>query len=108
MKSYTFFHTLLNNLGMGYWYPEHMFHPNRRWRFDFAQPKIMVAVEIDGGCFVHGRHSRGVGQIKDMEKMNEAQKLGWRVFHFTPQQTKGYAICYAITFLQEALCTKNS
>lgn len=65
---------------------EYQFHHTRKWRFDFAIPSVKVAVEIDGGCWSGGRHSRGHGQINDMEKGNAACILGWRVLHFTPQQ----------------------
>ena len=46
----------------------------------------MVAVEIQGGVFVHGRHSGGVGQVKDMEKLNAAAAAGWKVGQFMPSQ----------------------
>ena len=62
------------------------FHPRRRWRFDYAIPSRMVAIEIDGGVWQYGRHNRASGYVKDMEKMNEAAALGWLVLHFTPQQ----------------------
>ena len=65
---------------------EHRFHPTRKWRFDYAIPSAKVAVEIDGGVWTGGRHSRGAGQIKDMEKLNAAAIYGWRVLRFTPQQ----------------------
>lgn len=55
------------------------FHPTRRWRFDWAWPDQKLAVEVDGGLFVRGRHSRGRGSENDMEKLNEALILGWRV-----------------------------
>src|SRR6187551_2874790 len=29
--------------------PEHRFHPTRKWRFDYAFPIAMLAVEIEGG-----------------------------------------------------------
>lgn len=64
------------------------FHPTRKWRFDYAWLDSLVAVEIDGGIWARGRHSRGAGILKDNEKINAAQKLGWRVFRFTPQQLK--------------------
>lgn len=38
---------------------EHRFHPVRKWRFDAAFPVRKIAVEIDGGVFVQGRHMRG-------------------------------------------------
>ena len=56
---------------------------------DAAFPERKIAVEIDGGVFVSGRHTRGVGFMKDCEKMNMAALLGWRVFRFVPQQLEG-------------------
>ena len=56
------------------------FHDTRKWRFDYAWPKHKVALEVEGGIFSGGRHTRGVGFLKDMEKYNEAVLLGWRVF----------------------------
>jgi very-short-patch-repair endonuclease len=65
---------------------EHRFHDTRKWRFDAAFPERKIAVEIDGGVFAQGRHTRGVGFIRDCEKLNEAGIMGWRVFRFTPSQ----------------------
>jgi len=62
---------------------EHKFHPTRKWRFDFAWPARMIAVEVDGGTWAGGRHTRGAGFEKDCEKLNAATLLGWRVFRFT-------------------------
>jgi len=64
------------------------FHPKRKWCFDYAWPDLHIAVEIEGAVWVHGRHTRGSGFTQDMEKYNEAGKLGYRVFRFTPQQLK--------------------
>ena len=57
----------------------------RRFRFDFAFPDRKVAVEVDGGGWLYGRHHRPKGYERDLEKCNLAQFLGWRVFRFTPQ-----------------------
>jgi very-short-patch-repair endonuclease len=64
---------------------ELLFHPTRKWRFDFACKKIKCAIELDGGAFmVHGgRHGRGMGMVKDCEKYRAAADLGWRVWRFT-------------------------
>lgn len=67
---------------------EYRFHPRRKWRFDVAWSERMIAVEIDGGVWVQGRHSRGAGQVADNEKINVAQSMGWDVYRFTPQQVK--------------------
>jgi very-short-patch-repair endonuclease len=56
------------------------FDPTRRWRFDYAHPASKTAVEIEGGVFIKGRHTNGVGIQKDMEKYNKATLLGWKVF----------------------------
>lgn len=72
---------------------EYRFHPMRRWRFDFAWPASMVAVEVEGGVYVHGRHTRGRGFTADCEKYAEATLLGWKIFRFTGEPIEsGYAL----------------
>lgn len=56
--------------------------PERRWRIDLAWPGLLLAAEVDGGSFVWGRHSRGRGMHKDLEKLNRLALDGWRVFRF--------------------------
>lgn len=65
---------------------EHQFHPSRRWRFDFAWLEQKLAMEVQGGLFVQGRHSRGAALLKEHEKLNAAAALGWRVLYVTPTQ----------------------
>ena len=65
---------------------EYRFAPPRRWRFDYAWPLHRVAVEQEGGAWTRGRHTRGSGYVKDMEKYNAAVLAGWRVLRYTPQQ----------------------
>lgn len=65
---------------------EHRFDPIRRWRFDYAWPAEKVALEVDGGVWTGGRHTRGAGFIKDMEKLNEAVVAGWRVVRVVPSK----------------------
>lgn len=62
---------------------EHRAIPGRRFRFDFAWPEQRVAVELQGGLWVKGRHVRGAGYERDCEKLALAQRLGWRVFYLT-------------------------
>ena len=49
-------------------------------RFDFCWPDLMLAVEVEGGIFVNGRHTRGKGFENDMEKYHHAQRLGFTVY----------------------------
>ncbi|GAB3822242.1 hypothetical protein [Pontibacter rugosus] len=65
---------------------EHRFHPEREWRFDFYLPACRVAIEVEGGVWTQGRHTRGNGYTADMEKYNEAQAMGIKVLRFTPDQ----------------------
>lgn len=65
---------------------EHRFHPTRRWRFDWAWTEQKVALEIDGGIWVQGRHTRGSGRARDMTKFSEAAIFGWRILYCTPDQ----------------------
>ena len=66
-----------------YWQVEYKFHPERRWRFDFANPDHKVAVEVNGGQWGVSGHSSGSGLQRDAEKLNAAQALGWKVFVLT-------------------------
>ena len=66
--------------------PEFRFHPVRKWRFDFAWPDQMIALEVEGGLWVRGRHNRASGFLKDMEKYNTAESMGWHVFRTTPKE----------------------
>ena len=75
------------------------FSSERRWRFDLAWRRFTgerpnhLAIEIDGGGFVQGRHSRGLGIEKDCEKYAHAMLAGWRVLRVTPKQiTSGEAL----------------
>lgn len=90
--------------------PEFYFHPTRKWRFDFAFTELglgsgvsglgnspdarrqilcpFLAVEVQGGIWTGGRHSRGSGLVKEHEKLNAAAVLGWRILYCTPQQVQ--------------------
>lgn len=67
---------------------EYRFNPDRRWRFDFCWVDAKLAIEVNGGIFSNGRHTRGTGYTADMEKLNSAQLLGYRVLQYTPQQIR--------------------
>ena len=79
---------------------EMKFHPTRRWKFDFAFPAKLVAVEIEGGSWVAGRHNRGSGFEKDLEKYNAATLLGWKVYRFTTSMVNDGT---AVAMIAEAL-----
>lgn len=63
---------------------QYRFHPERRWLVDFAWPMFSIvkgippiALEVNGGTYSHGSHSRGPRQRGDYEKWSELSLRGW-------------------------------
>lgn len=96
--------------------PEYRFCPWRKWRADFRVFQTAarrgefftlsmenVLVEVQGGGFVNGGHSRGMGLERDCEKMATAAALGWRVLPVTGRQIKNGA---ALALIEAALGLK--
>jgi very-short-patch-repair endonuclease len=81
---------------------EYRFHPERRWRFDFAWPDHFIAVEVEGLTPLGGRHQRMAGFRSDLEKYNAAAMLGWLVLRFTDLEIKrGIAIKTIVAAFEE-------
>lgn len=81
---------------------EHRFHPTRLWRFDFSWPDRRIAIELEGGIFVTGRHNRPVSMEGDMEKYNAAVLLGWRLGRFSKRMVaEGHAVRWLIEMFKQ-------
>ena len=65
---------------------EFRFHPERKWRADFAHIESRTLIEIEGGIYIQGRHNRAAGFIADAEKYLEAFLAGWAVVRLTSAQ----------------------
>ena len=83
---------------------EYRFDPVRRWRLDFAFPDLKLAIEIDGGIWTQGRHTRGAGYEKDLEKHNALTLAGWRLLRFSGKAVKSGE---ALKTVQNALGAKE-
>lgn len=83
---------------------EFAFHPKRRWRFDYAIPEYRIAIEVEGGVWTQGRHTRAKGFLGDMDKYNTAAVMGWTLVRTTPNKlmTK-----QTMDFIQQALQWKK-
>ncbi len=82
-------------------------NPSRKWRWDFAWPLdhaeyAGVLVDIQGGTFIRGGHSRGVGQDKDYEKWNDAVVRLYKPLLFGTLAMKHPED--VVTFVAEVLC----
>ena len=67
---------------------EFQFNPERKWRADFYIVGSNILIEVEGGIWSSGRHTRGKGYLGDMEKYNSAQLLGYSVYRYSTEQVK--------------------
>jgi len=96
---------------------EFRFSPPRRWRADFlvATPDMAdvsrmfrlkptdlatLLIEVEGGAYVQGRHTRGASFEADCEKYAAAAILGYRVIRATPRQVEDGT---ALSWIRQAL-----
>lgn len=57
-------------------------------------------MEVEGGTWVHGRHVRGAGYRRDVDKYNAAVQMGWAVFRVTADMVRDGS---ALTLLESVL-----
>lgn len=86
--------TLCRQAGLPEPVPEYRFHPTRRWRFDYAWPLRHLALEIEGGIWTQGRHTRGAGAVADLQKYSEAALGGWRLLYVQPRDLRTVGMGY--------------
>lgn len=69
-----------------------------RWDFCWTEPYALL-VEVQGGTWINGGHSRGAGVSRDCEKLNLATLSGWKVLAFTGDQIhRGEALSWLQAF----------
>ena len=81
--------------------------PNRRYRADFAwsDEGLRLVVEVQGGTFRGGRHTRGAGYESDCEKLALLTLQGYRVLWVTGRQVRSGQ---ALRWIQDALGSSGS
>ena len=79
----------LDSAGLTGYVREYQAIPGRKFRFDFAfiGPHRLL-IEINGGTYNGGAHSRGVGLNRDYEKGNLAVQHGFRLLQFDTKMVK--------------------
>ena len=85
---------------------EHRFAKGRRWRFDRAFLPEKVAVELEGGVYANGRHTRAKGFIADCDKYNRAAIEGWLVLRFTTKHLTDNPLA-VMAQVKEALASRG-
>jgi hypothetical protein len=86
---------------------EFRFDSIRKWRFDFAWPSYMVAMEVEGGVWSQGRHTRPQGFINDMAKYNAATLQGWRVIRCLPDKINEGVRMSAVLIIETQLAGRK-
>jgi len=82
----TVYKLLTRNKNIPIYIREFKFHPDRKWRFDFAWPNYKIAVEVDGMAWQAGGGKHNTD--RDREKINNAMLLEWHVFRFSGKQIR--------------------
>lgn len=67
---------------------QHRFATEADWTFDFAWLSVRVAVEVHGGEWANGRHTRGAGFVEDCRKARAAARLGWLLLPIAGSEIK--------------------
>lgn len=62
---------------------EYKFDEVRKFRFDWAIPELMIAIEYEGVFSAKSRHTTVAGFSEDCRKYNLAIANGWRVLRYT-------------------------
>lgn len=85
----------LEEAGIAGWCTEYEFHPERRWKVDYAWPTERLAVEVEGPVHrTKGRFSN------DLDKYNSLALRGWTLLRF---DTRRIATGKAVETIRAAL-----
>lgn len=82
---------------------EFRFYEGRRWRADFKIVDYPILIEVEGGVWSNGRHTRGKGFEGDCEKYNQAAILGYHVLKGSTAQVKSGKLLEDIKQLMSSL-----
>ena len=66
--------------------PEYKFHPSRGWLADYGHTQSKTIIELDGGIWMKKGGHQGKGKLRDNEKQNAGNILGWTTFRLSTGQ----------------------
>jgi hypothetical protein len=73
------------------WIYEYKFDFERRFKFDYANLRLKIAIEMEGGIYTGTGHAKTGRYLKDMEKYNMAAIKGWIILRYAYGQEKKIA-----------------
>ena len=76
---------ILNSVCEG-WIPEFRFDSVRRFKFDYGNLKLKIAVEMEGGIYTGTGHAKTGRYLSDLEKYNMASLRGWLLLRYAHGQ----------------------
>ena len=87
------------------WERDYLFDkPRSKRELDFAFVSYKVGVEVQGGIWARGAHTRGIGYMRDCSKLNDAQLQGWLLLWVT---RKHIETGKALVWLRRALTERG-
>ena len=73
--------TILRSISEG-WIYEFKYNTARKFKFDYANLPLKIAIEMEGGIYTGTGHAKTGTYLKDMDKYNDAQLKGWIVLRY--------------------------
>lgn len=73
------------------WVYEYKFDSLRGFKFDYANLRLKIAIEMEGGIYTGTGHAKTGRYLSDMEKYNMASIKGWIVLRYGYGQEKKIA-----------------
>jgi very-short-patch-repair endonuclease len=80
---------------------------SRKWRADFCWPDQQIVLEVQGGAFSGGRHTRGAGYQVDLQKSALLIAGGWQFYGFTAGMVRAKDGCW-VKLLGQAVEQRSS
>lgn len=77
--------TILRSISDG-WIYEYKYNTSRKFKFDYANLPMKIAIEMEGGIYTGTGHAKTGTYLKDMDKYNDAQLKGWIVLRYSWSQ----------------------
>jgi very-short-patch-repair endonuclease len=88
--------------------PEYLWKSRKSsWKIDFLSEELKIAVEIQGGTFIAGGHSRGNYQHSDFDKANYLQNLGYDIYFLDTKHVRNQSYQMVLNAILQKFINKQ-